>query len=126
MVVKGHVHPRGRIVEQEPARLRKLEAVGLGIHQHDTAGEAGFEKDLRRIDGDIRLFGRLFHGQPPVRIAQGFEDAEFQQEAASLEDDGTESDELGQALGLPGTELFPCIDGQGRSKMHKIVQVIVI
>ncbi len=100
IVVEIHVDLRGLIRKQKPAYLGDCESVCLGVNQHSTNAEASFQKTLYGIFRDSDSLDDLFLRQSFAMVAKKIQDAVFHQQAGSLEDYRTESDELSHPLRL--------------------------
>ena len=117
VMVEVHVHPRRRVVQEEPARLGEGELVRLRVDEGGSDGKGCLHQDLRGI---LRQAGGLNDlRQGHVSVTQPLQDAELDHQAAGLEHDGAERDVLRQPLRIAGGQAVHRVNFLDiRKKMH--------
>ena len=109
VVVEVDVHPRGRVVDQKPARLGQGEALGVLVHQHRAYTQRCFHQHLYGVDRQAGLRGHFADGHALIAVAQQVENAQLQHQARSLEHNRS-----------PGYPLCPCLSLAGRQVLFRI------
>ena len=106
IVVEVHIHPRGLVVDQEPAGLGQREALRILIDEYRTDCERSLHQHLHDINRQSRLLSHLTDRQPFIAVAQQVENTKLQHQPRCLKHHWRPGYPLCSGLSLAGREML--------------------